>query len=171
MIVSTGVGPNDIFVSYLKTSKTRFCSRGYFLLAGVGPNDCSVFIESHHYNFVTNHSKHDFVDRRWSKPFFLMSFFVDFLIFLIHFWRDKHKLAQEPPKSHQEPPKSRPRAAQSRPRAAKSRPRAVQEPPRGLQEQPKSCHKPPRAIQKQPKSYPRAVFSCPRGAKMVPKTM
>ncbi len=89
MILSTGVVPNGIFVSYLKTSKTRFyrqvlvqphfydddvcrClidvpSRGYLLLAGMGPNDCSVFIESHHYNFVINRSKHDFVDRRRSK--------------------------------------------------------------------------------------------------------
>ena len=58
---------------------TFFAARGYFLVAGVGPNECWPFVEYHHYNFVTNPSKHDFVDRHTSKPSFFSMFLVGFL--------------------------------------------------------------------------------------------
>ena len=58
---------------------TIFAARCYFLVAGVGPNECWPFVEYHHYNFVTNPSKHDFVDRHTSKPLFFSMFFGCFL--------------------------------------------------------------------------------------------
>ena len=73
------------------TSKPHFCcvgfcifvimfaARGYLLVAGVGPNECWPFVEYHHYNFVANPSKHDFVDRHASKPLFFSLWFGCFL--------------------------------------------------------------------------------------------
>ena len=48
----------------------------------MGPNDCSVLSSVIITTSSINHVKHDFVDRRWSKPLFCV---VDFRRFLIKF--------------------------------------------------------------------------------------
>ena len=71
-------------------------------MAGVGPNDCWLFVEYHRYNLVTNPWKHDFVDRHTSKPLFLNVFFVFSFEIFGPFMMKMLDMAQEPPKMVQD---------------------------------------------------------------------
>ena len=53
------------------------------MLAGMGPDDCSVLSSVVITTSSINHSKHDFVDRCGSKPLFLDVDFKTFLTFRI----------------------------------------------------------------------------------------
>ena len=63
-ILSTGTRPNPyflvcflvVFLIFLDHFRRTKVQHGYFLVAGVGPNECWLFVEYHHYNFVTTSS-------------------------------------------------------------------------------------------------------------------
>ena len=85
-ILSTGTRPNHTFAVLAFAFFIFFASRGYILVAGVGPNECWLFVEYHHYNFVTTSSpilRNTILSTGTRpNPYFLVCFLVVFLIFL-----------------------------------------------------------------------------------------
>ena len=71
-------------------------------MAGVGPNDCWLFVEYHRYNLVTNPWKHDFVDKHTSKPLFFNVFLVCSFQIFGSFLIKMLEMAQKPPKMVQD---------------------------------------------------------------------
>ena len=93
-------------LEYLDHYRQKKVPHGYFLVAGVGPNDCWVFVEYHHYNFVTISSPilRNMILSTGTRPncYFLVCFLVAFLRFLYHFRQKKFHVAQEPTKMAQD---------------------------------------------------------------------
>ena len=93
-------------LEYLDHYRQKKVPHGYFLVAGVGPNDCWVFVEYHHYNFVTISSPilRNMILSTGTRPncYFLVCFLVAFLRFLFHFRHNKFHVAQEPTKMAQD---------------------------------------------------------------------
>ena len=96
-ILSTGTRPNPyllvcflvVFLIFLDHFRRTKVQHGYFLVAGVGPIECWLFVEYHHYNFVTTSSPilRNTILSTGTRPnrHFLVCFWLVFLRYLHHF--------------------------------------------------------------------------------------
>ena len=94
------------FLEIFRSFSTKKDQHGYFLVAGVGPNECWLFVEYHHYNFVTTSSPilRNTILSTGTRPnrHFLVCFLLVFLRFSHHFLIKKLHMAQEPTKMAQD---------------------------------------------------------------------